>query len=137
MWVKDKDEMIKELKRSYKKTSGRTTEKTSSNSEECEYEYEFQFAWDRQATFLNAQSRAISTLENLIVKYEKLLLKGMDIEEQQLRIDTMKAQLDKIKNPGDIDIQKYLDALNQTAEDVWKDENVEDAAPAENGAGEE
>ncbi|WP_077745251.1 phage terminase small subunit, partial [Clostridioides difficile] len=66
MYVKDKEEMIKEVKKSKVKTSDRKTEKTSTNSQEEEYEWEFQFAWDRQASFLNAQSRAMSELRSLI-----------------------------------------------------------------------
>ncbi|HFL2484247.1 TPA: phage terminase small subunit, partial [Clostridioides difficile] len=44
MYVKGKEEMVKELKK-YESTE---------NGEKIEYE--FQFAWDRQASFLNAQS---------------------------------------------------------------------------------
>ena len=47
MYVKDKDDMARELKKI----------KSSENGEETEYE--LQFAWDRNATFLNAQSRAM------------------------------------------------------------------------------
>lgn len=52
MHVTEKEEMIKELKKSKVKTNSKRTEKTSSSSSEEEYEYEFQFSWDRQATFL-------------------------------------------------------------------------------------
>lgn len=51
--------MIKELK---KKKS------VVSDSADIEEEYEFQFAWDRHATFLNAQSRAMSELRGLLDK---------------------------------------------------------------------
>ncbi|MBG0191038.1 hypothetical protein I4O88_16760, partial [Clostridioides difficile] len=50
MYVKGKEEMIKELKK----------QESTENGEKIEYE--FQFAWDRQASFLNAQSRAMSEL---------------------------------------------------------------------------
>lgn len=127
MYVTDKDEMIKELKRSYNKNTVRSTEKTSSHSDECEYEYEFQFAWDRHATFLKAQSRAIQTLEQLITRYEKMLLKDLDIEEQQLKIEKLKAELEKIKNPNpEADLTSYLDALKTTAEETWADESIND-----------
>lgn len=52
MFVSDKGEMIKELK---KKKSV-----LSETNEVEEEEYEFQFSWDRHATFLNAQSRAMA-----------------------------------------------------------------------------
>ena len=35
----------------------------------------------------------------LIEKYEKLLDKGLDDKERQLRIDKLQAELDKIKKP--------------------------------------
>lgn len=109
MYVQDKEEMIKELKRSYTKNTGRRTEKTSSNSDECEYEYEFQFAWDRQATFLNAQSKAMATLERLITRYEamandeqklKLAKLKQDMEIDRERLGMEKAKLEQGGEPG-------------------------------------
>jgi uncharacterized protein YjcR len=64
MYVENKGEMIKEIKKK--------KESYSEDGESNEIEYEFQFAWDRQATFLNAQSRAISELRNLIKSYLEL-----------------------------------------------------------------
>lgn len=67
MFVSDENEMIKELKKAkyeyypIPKEEGGGIEKSVT-----EEEYEFQFAWDRHATFLNAQSRAMSELRNLI-----------------------------------------------------------------------
>ncbi|OSA92570.1 UNVERIFIED_ORG: hypothetical protein B2H93_14525 [Clostridium botulinum] len=112
MFVKSKSEMIKELKK----------EKTY-ESDDCssnEKEYEFQFAWDRQATFLNTQSRAMTTLQNMITKYEELLHKNWDLatEEQKVRVDMLKAQIKELNN-NDKDLNnknstKKLDSiLNQ------------------------
>ena len=98
MFVTDKEEMIKELKKSKIKTTNRKTEKTSSDSMEEEYEYEFQFAWDRQATFLNAQSRAMAELRNMIKQYDDLLNINRDMatEEQRLRIEKLKVDIEKV-----------------------------------------
>lgn len=98
MFVTDKGEMIKELKKSKVKNNSRSTTKTTSESSEEEYEWEFQFAWDRQATFLNAQSRAMTTLSNLIKRYDEMLHANWEIatEEQKLRVEKLKGQL---KNP--------------------------------------
>ncbi|QLY78051.1 phage terminase small subunit [Clostridium intestinale] len=95
MHVKSKSEMIKELKKSKVKTKDRSTEKTSSNESEEEFEYEFQFAWDRQATFLRAQSDAMRTLSNMIKQYDEMLHKNWDLatEEQKARIEVLKAKL--------------------------------------------
>lgn len=98
MYVESKEEMIKELKKSKVKTKDRSTEKTSTNESEEEYEYEFQFAWDRQATFLNAQSRAMSELRSLIKQYDEMLHKNWDLatEEQKSRIAKLKGEISKI-----------------------------------------
>lgn len=64
MFVESKDEMIKELK----KKKSVVSESTDIEEEE----YEFQFAWDRHATFLNAQSRAMAELRSLIKQFEGL-----------------------------------------------------------------
>jgi len=102
MLVESKEEMIKELKKSKIKTNNRKTEKTSSNSSEEEYEYEFQFAWDRQATFLNAQSRAMSELRSLIKQYDEMLNANWDMatEEQKLRIQKLKVDIEKVNSNG-------------------------------------
>ncbi|WP_129692328.1 phage terminase small subunit [Gottfriedia acidiceleris] len=81
MYVANKHDMTKELKK---------TRETDSSSEE---EYEIQFAWDKHANFLQAQSRAMSTLNNLIRQYEEL----SNTEEQQLRIKKLKGEIAKIE----------------------------------------
>lgn len=63
MFVSYKQEMIKELKK--KKAV------LSETNEIEEEEYEFQFSWDRHATFLNAQSRAMAELRNLIKQFDE------------------------------------------------------------------
>ena len=139
MWVRDQEDITEHLKKrkvqSDVKPVGAGKEKDYQAVENYrEEEWELQFAWDKHASFLKAQSRAIQTLERLITRYEEMLLKDLSTEEQQLRIDKLKVEIEKIKNPGDVDIQAYLDALNQTAQDVWADE-TEGAEPVENGAG--
>jgi uncharacterized protein YjcR len=100
MYVKNKDDLTKELKRSKVQSKDRKTQKTESNSSVEEYEYEIQFAWDKQATFLNAQSRAMGELRNLIKQYEELLHKNWDLatEEQKLRIEKLKSEVNHLKN---------------------------------------
>lgn len=90
MYVQDKDEMIKELKKE-KNFEGEMS--TSS-----EVEYEFQFSWDRQATFLKAQSRAISELRSLIKQYDELCKSDLATEEQKLRIRKLKAEITKVED---------------------------------------
>ncbi|EQB4335435.1 phage terminase small subunit [Clostridium botulinum] len=86
MHVESKEEMIKELKKEeYSSFKGGYSEKK---------EYEFQFAWDRQATFLNAQSRAISELRSLVKNY--LELEGLDKERSKAGIKDWKSAIQEI-----------------------------------------
>ncbi|PEI73873.1 phage terminase small subunit [Bacillus toyonensis] len=82
MFVKDQEDMTKEVKK----------EKSSESSEEIEYE--IQFAWDKHANFLNAQSRAMSTLSSLIRDFDKLA--NID-DERRTKLSLMNAQIDKLK----------------------------------------
>lgn len=82
MFVKDQEDITKEVKK----------EKSSESSDEIEYE--IQFAWDKHATFLNAQSRAMSTLSSLIRDFDKLA--NID-DERRAKLNLMNAQIDKLK----------------------------------------
>ena len=95
MFVRDNEDMTKELRKNKLTESG------------FEEEWEIQFAWDKQASFLNAQSKAMSTLVSLIEKYDRLA----NTEEQKLRIEKLKKEIAAIKVDGD---------TNQNTED-WKE----------------
>ncbi|MEC1540352.1 phage terminase small subunit [Bacillus subtilis] len=86
MFVSDKQEMIKELK---KKKSV-----LSETNEVEEEEYEFQFSWDRHATFLNAQSRAMAELRNLIKQFDEL---AHSEDERRLKLEHMRLNINKKK----------------------------------------
>ncbi|PDY91442.1 phage terminase small subunit [Bacillus toyonensis] len=98
MFVKDQEDTSREVK---KETDMGT-------------EYEIQFAWDKHATFLNAQSRAMSTLSSLIRDFDKLA--NID-DERRTKLSLMNAQIDKIRNelkdenPAEDKIGQYLDKL--------------------------
>lgn len=105
MYVAGKEEMIKELKKSKYEV---VPDKDGFKQITTEEEYEFQFAWDRQATFLQAQSRAMAELRNMIKQYDELLNMNIDMatEEQRLRIEKLKVEIDKIKeDKGDKNIK--------------------------------
>lgn len=98
MYVTEKEEMIKELRKE--------KEFTNQFGGGSETEWEFQFAWDRQATFLKAQSRAMAELRNMIAKYDELLKSSLATEEQKLRIEKLKVEIDNIKEgKGDTNIR--------------------------------
>lgn len=94
MHVESKDEMIKELKkRKFEIHNTGTKKEPKLEQFITEEEYAFQFAWDRQATFLTAQSRAMSELRSLIRQYEDMCRQGHADEEQQLRLKKLKGEV--------------------------------------------
>jgi len=108
MFVKDQEDITKEVKK----------EKSSESSDEIEYE--IQFAWDKHATFLNAQSRAMSTLSSLIRDFDKLA--NID-DERRAKLNLMNAQIDKLKadiNKEDKEVLRVqiIDDVPQDDEDV-------------------
>ncbi|HEF0403114.1 TPA: phage terminase small subunit, partial [Clostridioides difficile] len=105
MYVKDKEEMIKELKK----------QENTENGEKIEYE--FQFAWDRQASFLNAQSRAMSELRSLIKQYDEMIHKDWNLatEEQKARVEKLKCEVDNL-NKDDTDKEITVKVLKASGE---------------------
>lgn len=107
MLVESKDDITKEL-------AGETNGDTSSSER-----YNIQFAWDKQASFLKAQSRAMGELRSLIKQYE-ITVSG----EQMLKVKRMKAELDKIEGIDNEDTTDdgFIEALNGRAAEVWNNE---------------
>lgn len=115
MHVTDKNEMIKELKKRKFEVRNVDGEHTPILSEE---EYEFQFAWDRQATYLQAQSRAMAELRNMISKYEELCKSDMATEEQKERIRKLKAETNKLESDNTEQAPPIINIV-----DAWTDED--------------
>ncbi|AYK08642.1 hypothetical protein D8Z77_21065 [Brevibacillus laterosporus] len=114
MFVEDKEEMIKEIKkRKYEIVDTSTKEKASFEQVVTEEEYEFQFSWDRDATFLNAQSRAMATLQSLIKRYEDMLNSHLATEEQRLRIEKLKIEVKELNGENDSDAHHRIVDTNQ------------------------
>lgn len=92
MFVTDKQEMIKEIK----KVEVYGNDKETSEKQE----WEFQFAWDRQANFLNSQSRAMSELRNMLKQFVEMAdysdVRRLEVEKLQAVIDKTKAETAKI-----------------------------------------
>lgn len=126
MFVTAKDEMIKELKKKKVELGGNPAYNPENPDSEPlketyrEEEWEFQFAWDRHATMLNAQAKAMQSLERLIGKYEDLVekyeLKGMVVEEHRLRLDKLRAEIGKIGNEGKEGTEEWVSSLNEVAQ---------------------
>ena len=66
--------------------------KWSSSDSGGSEDYAIQYAWDKQANFLNAQSRAMSTLSNLIKQFVAI---ADEKDERRKRLELMSAQIEK------------------------------------------
>lgn len=110
MHVTDKDEIIKV------KTKEVRGEKSDAD------EWEFQFAWDRQASFLSAQSRAMAELRSAIKQYDEMLHKNWDLatEEQKARIALLKAKIES-EDEEETEDDGFMDALKGQVDSVWQE----------------
>lgn len=144
MFVTHKGEMIKELK----KIKSQLDSNPGYNRDDPdskplaevfrEEEWEFQFAWDRQATFLKAQSMAMKTLDGLIARYEEMIQKGNASEEHRLRLEKMKQDMTIARERMDLEKSKvmgdpedtvddgFIDALSAKAGEAWDGHTEED-----------
>ncbi|MGE7951923.1 phage terminase small subunit [Lysinibacillus xylanilyticus] len=100
MHVESKDEMIKEIKKEkygYSEVESTNEDgKTESKYERTldEVEYNFQFAWERQAQLLTAQSRAIGELRSSIRQFAEMA--DAD-DERRLKLKQMRLNIKKTK----------------------------------------
>lgn len=74
---------------------------------------EFNYSWDKEANFLQAQSRAISTLSNLIKQFVAL---ADDKDERRLKLQLMQSELDKANGPKEgSEIKDWKQAVIEAA----------------------
>lgn len=129
MYVRDRDD----------KTVEKIEEKGGNVSGE---RWEVQQAWDKQATFLSAQSRAMSELRAAIKQFvsaapeederrEKLELMRLQVDKTKLDIEKTRLELKDMRGENDNDPHElgssYAEALNAQAEQVFADEVTDDA----------
>ena len=85
--------------------------------------WEVQQAWDKQASFLQAQAKAQKELTTMIKQYEELLHKNWDLatKEQKARIRQLKAKTEQIQgadqNPIEDKVKKLFDAIGGALEE--------------------
>nr|WP_236251300.1 hypothetical protein [Bacillus sp. NSP9.1] len=80
-----------------------------------EEEYEIQFAWDRHATFLYAQSRAMGELRSLIKQFDAM---AHEEDERRLKMEQMQLNIEKTK----VEVERLNDNENDsTFEIIIKD----------------
>ncbi|WP_116316256.1 phage terminase small subunit [Bacillus subtilis] len=96
MFVQDKDDLVKEQKKAKYVYQPQEDEDGNEYFEKSivEEELEIQFAWDRQATFLNAQSRAMGELRSLIKQF---VLLAHEEDERRLKLEQMRLNIEKVK----------------------------------------
>lgn len=95
MFVKDKDDMTKEIKK--------TETYSDDNMTNEKQEWEIQFAWDKQGKVLTAQTSAMGRLTSMIKQYEEMLRTSPPDEvthERRLRTDLLKAQIKVMTEKG-------------------------------------
>lgn len=89
MFVRDKDDMAKEISQSGWGDSGAD-------------KWDIQFAWDRQATFISSMSRAMGTMGNLIKQFVNIAHEDderlLKLEQMQLNVNKTKAEVEKLSN---------------------------------------
>lgn len=76
-------------------------------------------AADKQAAFLNAQSRAMTTLNNMLKQYDELCRSELTTEEQRLRVDKLRNELTS-KSDEDTkgNIDQLFDSLNKARQEL-------------------
>ncbi|ATO50133.1 phage terminase small subunit [Brevibacillus laterosporus] len=99
MFVRDQDDETRVLKKDKPGMFG------------TEEEWEYQHAWDKQAAFLNAQSRAMTTLQGLIKRYEEMLNSSLATEEQRLRVEKLKGEIAVLEQKTSKDDDKPIEIL--------------------------
>ncbi|AFZ90226.1 phage terminase small subunit [Bacillus velezensis] len=68
-----------------------------------ELQHDIQFAWDKQAAFLNAQSRAMGELRSLIKQFDQL---AHEQDERRLKLEQMRLNIEKTRNEVEKDAPK-------------------------------
>ena len=102
--------IIRAQKIMYVENQREFVKQTVSSSQNGEI-YDIQYSWDRQANFISAQARAMTTLANMIEKYDKLCNSSLATEEQRLRVTKLKAEIEKMTSTDDEQLDKLDEIL--------------------------
>jgi uncharacterized protein YjcR len=117
MFVRDQQDETRVLKKQKRQLDSEKVGKGENQRVETfetyvEEEWEIQHAWDKHATFLQAQSRAMATLQGLIKRYEEMLVTALATEEQRLRVEKLKLEIGKLQSgdddrPGEVVVRRW------------------------------
>lgn len=104
-----------------KDTNDATKRITVDGSETTVYQYKE--AYEKQASFLMAQSRAMGTLMNLIKQYEEMCNSELATEEQKLRIEKLKKEIAKDNTQETLmEDDGFTKAIENATKEVWRDD---------------
>lgn len=107
MYVKDANDVTKRI--------------TVDGSETTVYQYKE--AYEKQVSFLMAQSRAMGTLMNLIKQYEEMCNGKLATEEQRLRIEKLKKEIAKDDSQETLmEDDGFTKAIENATKEVWRDD---------------
>lgn len=86
--------------------------------------YAVQYAWDKHASFMNAQSRALNTLANLIKQFVAI---ADEADERRLRLEMMRSQIQAIhakldESEQEVEDDGFLAALESEGDNLWQEE---------------
>lgn len=82
--------------------------------------WEVQQAWDKQASFLKAQSRAQGELRGLIKQYDEMLHKRWDLatKEQKARIEQIKAKTERMNRDTNPEEDEGVEIINDAPKEA-------------------
>lgn len=104
-----------------KDTNDATKRITVDGSETTVYQYKE--AYEKQASFLMAQSRAMGTLMNLIKQYEEMCNGKLATEEQRLQIEKLKKEIAKDDSQETLmEDDGFTKAIENATKEVWRDD---------------
>lgn len=104
-----------------KDTNDATKRITVDGSETTVYQYKE--AYEKQASFLMAQSRAMGTLMNLIKQYEEMCNSELATEEQKLRVEKLKKEIAKDDTQETLmEDDGFTKAIENATKEVWRDD---------------
>lgn len=98
----------------------KTIEKVGdSKGEVISEKWEVQQAWDKQASFLQAQAKAQKELTTMIKQYEELLHRQWKLatKEQKARIAVLRSKVSSDTESTESQISSYLDKLEEAVKD--------------------
>ncbi|KQL57225.1 MULTISPECIES: phage terminase small subunit [Bacillaceae] len=129
MWVNDANDSTKALT----KVKGGLKVDSEGNLVKVafaeELQYDNQYAWDKQANFLSAQSRAIAELRSSIKQFNDMAheddTRRLKLEQLQLNVNKTKAEVSLLSNDEEeYEDDGFMDAIKGASEQVWNDEEA-------------